>query len=204
MPASGRDEPLSAESIVAAALAVVARDGLARLTMRSVAAELDVTPMAIYYHIPDKERLLNAVLLEVARSQSPLELGDDGWEPALRRYLVSTWEALTRYPGVSDHLLSLPLLGTTPRGVDAGVAFFEDAGFSERAARLAWSFALTYLHGRLSVDARLHGEVGRPVRFRGISARDHFEFGVDAIIAGLRELLHDPSAREPAATRTGI
>ncbi|MGD9797479.1 MAG: hypothetical protein AB7V15_05150, partial [Acidimicrobiia bacterium] len=64
-------------------------------------------------------------------------------------------------------------------------------------AMLAWSFTETYLHGRLSVDARLHGhdasdrpggtdhlEFGVELR-----ARDYVEYAVDTLIEGLRARL---------------
>jgi AcrR family transcriptional regulator len=52
---------LSREPIVAAALALVERDGWEALSMRRLAVELDVWPMAIYRHFSDKEDLLAAV-----------------------------------------------------------------------------------------------------------------------------------------------
>ena len=52
---------LSREPIVAAALELVDRDGWDALSMRRLAVELDVWPMAIYRHFSDKEDLLAAV-----------------------------------------------------------------------------------------------------------------------------------------------
>jgi AcrR family transcriptional regulator len=52
---------LSREPIVTAALELVERDGWEALSMRRLAVELDVWPMAIYRHFSDKEDLLAAV-----------------------------------------------------------------------------------------------------------------------------------------------
>jgi TetR/AcrR family transcriptional regulator, tetracycline repressor protein len=188
---ANRVAPLSREVILDAALRVTEREGFDRLTMRALASELGVTPMAIYYHVPDKESLVSLVVDEIHAQQGSLELGDDGWEASLRRYITSQWEVLARYPGVGAHLLDQPLLGGTPDSIARGMAFFEAAGFSPRRARLAWSFAMTYLHGRLSVDARLHGRAPAAVKVAGIRSKDYVAFGVDAVVEGLRAMLVD-------------
>jgi AcrR family transcriptional regulator len=60
--------PLKREQIVAAALALVDREGLKALSMRRLGAELGVDPMAVYYHIPNKEALLDAIVEAVMAS----------------------------------------------------------------------------------------------------------------------------------------
>jgi AcrR family transcriptional regulator len=54
--------PLKREKIVSTALALVDRDGLNALSMRKLGAELGVDPMAVYYHIPNKQALLDAIV----------------------------------------------------------------------------------------------------------------------------------------------
>jgi TetR/AcrR family tetracycline transcriptional repressor len=179
-----RNVPLSREVIVSAALDLAERDGLDRLTMRALASQLGVTPMAIYYHVPDKEALVDLVVDEVHTRQVPLELTDEGWEVCLRRRLLAQWEQLVRYPGLGSHLSNQPGMGASQQSIEAGVAFFEAAGFSNRSARLAWSFAITYLHGRLNVDARMRGRSSSG-KVAGIKAKDYVAFGVDAVIAGI-------------------
>ena len=191
---------LSREVIIEAALRVTGRDGFDRLTMRSLATELGVTPMAIYYHVPDKDALVSLVVAEVYSSLSPLRLGEDGWEEPLRRYLLSEWEQLARYPGLGAYLLNQPSLGTTPGSIARGVAFFEAAGFPPRTARLAWSFAMTYLHGRLSVDARSRGTGSQIVKVAGIRSKDYVDFGVETLVAGLKVML-DEAGREDVRGR---
>ncbi len=76
--------PLTREQIVAAALALVDREGLAALTMRRLAAELGVGPMTLYYHVPDKgaleDLILDAVMGEVdfAADDPSLDLEERG------------------------------------------------------------------------------------------------------------------------------
>lgn len=56
------DEPLSHERIVSTALALVDEEGLPALSMRRLAAALGVDPMAIYYYLPNRAALEDAIV----------------------------------------------------------------------------------------------------------------------------------------------
>src|ERR1700729_255933 len=62
---SAADNPsrpkLDREVVVDAALQVADTEGLEAVTIRRLAQELSVTPMALYWHFKDKEALLGAV-----------------------------------------------------------------------------------------------------------------------------------------------
>jgi len=64
-PALARTERLSRDEIVSRALELVRDNGLDALSMRRLANELGVTPMAIYHHLPDKPALLYAMIERV-------------------------------------------------------------------------------------------------------------------------------------------
>lgn len=53
---------LSRELVVSTAVRLADRDGLAALTMRALAAECGVKPMALYHHIANKEAILDAIV----------------------------------------------------------------------------------------------------------------------------------------------
>ncbi|GAA3526707.1 TetR/AcrR family transcriptional regulator [Amycolatopsis ultiminotia] len=57
----GESAGLTRETVVAAAEAVAERGGVAKLSLRAVAAELGVSPTAIYNHVRDRDELLDAV-----------------------------------------------------------------------------------------------------------------------------------------------
>ncbi len=69
-----REGPLTRERIVRAALGLVDRDGLKALSMRRLGAALGVDPMAVYYHLPNKEALLDALVEAV---MAEIDLGVD-------------------------------------------------------------------------------------------------------------------------------
>jgi TetR/AcrR family transcriptional regulator, tetracycline repressor protein len=189
MTRSARTHSLTREEIVEAALRLLRRDGLSKLTMRAVASEMGVTPMAVYHYIDSKEDLLRLAYAEISApwGQAPLLLAGQDWEDSLRSFLMSIWEGLAQYPGLGAYLIELPNINVTPQGLALGIRFFEDAGFPPVQARLAWSFALTYIHGRISVDAHLGHKPEAP-RLEGLRAHDYVTFGVEGVILGLRAI----------------
>lgn len=56
------------DQLAAAALAVIDRDGLPGLSMRAVAAELGISPMALYRYVPGREEL-EALVVELVLSR---------------------------------------------------------------------------------------------------------------------------------------
>lgn len=187
-PRPTRENQLSEEEIVAAALRLAVRDGLDQLTMRGLAAELGVTPMAAYHYVPSKEALLHLVVTNVLSTAKPLASGPEDWDGQLREHGLATWEKLSKYPGIGAYLLSQHDLGVTNQGMQFGIAFFQSIGFPAREAALAWATYNSFIFGRVTVTAKLHGRRGVP-RPAGLSARDHFEFGLETVIAGLRSQL---------------
>src|SRR5215216_3902704 len=59
---AGQRAGLSRELVLAAARRIADEEGVDRLTMRRLAAELGVLPNALYTYVPDKEALLDALL----------------------------------------------------------------------------------------------------------------------------------------------
>ena len=60
--AERRRPRLSRERVVEAALAIADADGLGALTIRSLATELGVKPMSVYYHVAGKDDILAALV----------------------------------------------------------------------------------------------------------------------------------------------
>ena len=83
---------MSAERIVDVALEIVDRDGVDGLTMRGLAAKLGVAVTAIYWHVGDKEALLDAVADRVATEFGAITVR--GADPVAR--IVSLGHSLRR------------------------------------------------------------------------------------------------------------
>jgi AcrR family transcriptional regulator len=185
-PASGRETPLSRDEVVDAALELTRAVGVRGLTMRGLANALGVSPMATYHYVANKQELVQLVAEAVSSTWPRLEPSDQPWDEALRRHLIMIWETLRRYPGLGTHLMDQPASGITHGTIDSGIDFFRAAGFSPTEAMLAWSLTETYLHGRLSIEARLHGLVDPPGMHEGLRGRNYVEYAVDTLIDGLR------------------
>ncbi|MGE3660685.1 MAG: TetR/AcrR family transcriptional regulator [Pseudonocardia sp.] len=94
-----RPRSLTVDQLVGAALAVVDREGLAALTMRSVARELGVATMGLYRYVADRQALELLVVDHVFRSVD-LALPDAGWQERVRVLLDRTRVAVARHPAV--------------------------------------------------------------------------------------------------------
>lgn len=80
--------PLSPERVVDAALGILRSDGLDALTVRGLAGKLGVAVTAIYWHVGDKQALLDAVIDRIVS-----ELGEvrvTGKDPATRLVSIGT------------------------------------------------------------------------------------------------------------------
>jgi AcrR family transcriptional regulator len=200
--AASRTGALSRDAIVGAALRVTAEYGTDGLTMRAVGQQLGVSAMALYHHLRNKDELIELVASEVLAGVVPLHLDTDGWEGSLRRHLRSLLEQQARYPGINRLLFERPMLGTNAGQVSEGVEFFVRAGFDESQARLAWTFMITYAHGRLSVEANLRGVDAGDHRHAEFSSADYVAYGIEATIAGIAALGPRTSARGPRGYRS--
>ncbi|HZP28541.1 MAG TPA: TetR/AcrR family transcriptional regulator [Acidimicrobiia bacterium] len=189
-------EPLGRDEIVDAAMRVTKRSGLDRLTMRALAAELDVTPMAVYHHVQNKAELLQLVADAAVAGVAvpPPETGP--WEARLAALVRELRARLAEFPGVGPYLLGsdVPTPGAD-RVVESGIAMLVDAGFGEEEATLAFTAVHNYLLGRLYVEASLRGPRLRRLRRRRsamrepsiprLSADRYFEYGLEHLIRGL-------------------
>ena len=95
-------QPLSRERVLRAAVRIADRDGLGALTMRSLARELDVEAMSLYYHVANKEAVLDGVVDVVAGEIEAAASASDGpvddWQTALRTRILAAREVLLRHP----------------------------------------------------------------------------------------------------------
>src|SRR5690348_2436203 len=109
VPVSRRDRPakspLSREALVAAALDVMRQEGLERLTMRRLAAELDTGPASLYVYVRNTAELHGAILDElVAGLEQP---GAGEWREQLIDLLSAYTELLFAHPGLARSVLML-------------------------------------------------------------------------------------------------
>ena len=187
MPAR-RNPPLTRAEVIAAAIGLTRVRGIDSVSMRTVATELGVTPMALYHHIGDKGDLVSLVA-DAVIAGVPAPSAELPWDAWLTEYHDALWKQLRSYPGVARFLLDHP---STPAGAAVRretVDVLRAAGFSGRDALLASSTFHTHLLGRLAIEVLPAGEqrADEPDwRAHGLDADAYVRHGLETVIAGLR------------------
>ncbi|MFD5432730.1 TetR/AcrR family transcriptional regulator [Kitasatospora sp. NPDC127067] len=95
--ATERRKPLNRDRVLRAAVARADQSGIEALSMRSLAQELGVVPMALYKHVANKEQLLDGMVELVVGEIDPPADGPD-WRSAIRERVLSARRALLRHP----------------------------------------------------------------------------------------------------------
>jgi AcrR family transcriptional regulator len=197
----GRRGPLSREIIVDAALAVARRDGVGGLSIRKLAAELRVTPMAVYHHLHSKEDILVGVIERVVDEAAATAHGVpcSRWQDWLRATCRAMYRALVEQPAV------IPLLGSSLRIGPGALGVLDDmltvlctAGI-DRATAMSGAHALiSYTLGAAGLQATVRpaGSIQAPTARSGdpsdladeivrLARSDLFDRGLDLLLAGL-------------------
>ncbi len=149
------DTPLTRERIVSTALTIVDRDGLDALSMRRLGAELDVDPMAIYYYIPNKDALLDAIV-EAVMAEIDLTF-DDASLPAEERIVGA---ASAYRDAMLAHVNALPIImsrgPSTPvalRPVELLIGILRDAGLPPNSAMAGMNAIAATVRGTIAMVA---------------------------------------------------
>lgn len=90
---------LSREAIVERALAIADTEGLAAVTVRRIAVDFGVTPMALYWHVRNKDELLAAMGDQFFEGLSVPPVED--WLDELRAIMAVLVESLRRHPAAA-------------------------------------------------------------------------------------------------------
>jgi AcrR family transcriptional regulator len=112
-PAPG---PLSRERIVRAAVAIADKEGLAEVSLRKVAAKLNVGPMRLYTYTATKEGLLELMVDSIYGEIAGKEPARGDFRKTLRSIAERTRQAASKHPWFVDLLGRRPHLG--PNALD--------------------------------------------------------------------------------------
>src|ERR1700722_17200760 len=132
---------LSKRAVVGRALKLADADGLDALTIRKLAQDLGVTPMALYWHFRSKEDLLEGMgergWSEVDMNVAPAA----AWPDQLRAMLESLVRVLRAHPSASQLLLVAEKRNESAlRAAETALSLLRGAGFDpEHASAIARS-----------------------------------------------------------------
>jgi len=129
--------------IVACAIALADAEGLEAVTIRRLAQEQGVTPMAMYWHFSDKDSLLDGMAESLVAAVKLPEPTDQPWDEQLHGILAAFLDAIRPHPAVAG--LALRRILTSPSGLalaEQALDLIRSAGFSDEWAAQAGSFLL--------------------------------------------------------------
>ncbi|PSK64301.1 Tetracycline repressor protein class E [Micromonospora sp. MH33] len=125
-----RRAPLSRDRILRAAIALADLAGIESLSMRNLAQDLGVVPMALYKHVANKDELLGGMIDVVVGEIDP-PVPDADWKHAVRRRILSAREVLRRHPwaplAIESRNMATPAILAY---LDSMVAAFRAGGLS--------------------------------------------------------------------------
>lgn len=209
---------LTPETVVGRALVLADSAGLEGVTIRRLAKDLGVTPMALYWHFRNKDELLDAMMGRIFAEVDPALRDSAAWVEQFRELMQSLAGALRAHPGVA------PLFATRTNSSESSLRFTEVAlgvlrrgGFSPTEATQVSRHALSTIvnlvvggPGFIAPEgsgelldarrrARLYLEALPPERYPRLveaavplSAPEdpgaYYRFGLDLLLAGVEEM----------------
>jgi AcrR family transcriptional regulator len=137
------------DAILDAAVALADEHGLAAVSMRSVAARVGLTPMALYPHIGSKAALLDGMMGRILGELLPTSAAEADWRERLTDLAHAARRLTKQRPWAATLLLSRPSVAPdSVRVVDGIYQALLEAGVPDaevpRLERLVSTFVLGY------------------------------------------------------------
>ncbi|WP_436522066.1 TetR/AcrR family transcriptional regulator [Actinoplanes sp. HUAS TT8] len=152
-PVRGPQPTLSLDRIVAAAIEIADRDGLAALSMARLAERLGCAPMSLYRHVANKDELL--VFMQDAAPGEPPEL-PAGWRDGLATWARALRAVLYAHPWILQATTGRPPLEPGQLAwLDRGLAAFAGTPLSHDERGQMVMAALYLARGEAHINAVL-------------------------------------------------
>ncbi len=152
---AGERAPLSAERVIDGAVALADEIGLDAFTIRKLAEAIDVKPMTIYHHLPNKEAIIDGMVDRVF-DEIDLPPTDLDWRTAITDRCRSMRRVLADHPWASPLMESRTNPGpATLRHHDAVLGCLRRAGFSLGLTAHAYATIDAFLYGFALQEATL-------------------------------------------------
>lgn len=214
-------KPLSTARVLQAAVALADDAGLEGFSMRRLAQELGVVPMALYKHVANKDELLDG-MVDLVFAEIELPSPELDWREALRRRAFSARQALKRHGWAIGIMESRTPGPASLRNHDAVMGCLRGAGLPFAMAIHAYSVQDAYIYGFALQERDLAFETpasaGEAARRRaqtldaaerypylaeiaaklpgsGYDSAVEFAWGLDLILDGLERLREESAAR---------
>jgi AcrR family transcriptional regulator len=181
------------ESVISAAIELLDEHGLPELTMRRLAAVLDVQPSALYWHVENKQTLLAAVADRILGNARPSPGPDAAWRDAASTEAATIRDALLTYRDGAEVVLSTRALGLGAEEAHARLVSALRRGHDAETSELAATALLHLVLGDASLaQQRLQADsLGVVAPHTGLDsiiqpdADAAFRLGVELLLSGL-------------------
>jgi AcrR family transcriptional regulator len=176
--------PLTARDILVTALRIIDEEGADALSMRHLARELGVEAMSLYHHFPNKDAILEGVVVLALEAEAPPAPVGAGWEGPVRAAVLGFRRVLVNHPNVLPVMAAHP--PTTPGTsayIEGPLRFLLATAFAPADASDLFQavFALAFGHAMLSTSYTAIEQEGLPsVRFTETS----FSRTLDVLLEG--------------------
>ncbi len=209
---------LTPRTVVEGALALADAEGLKAVTIRRLAEDLGVTPMALYWHFHSKDELLDGVAASIFEE---IDLSVDAsatWQEQLRALLGSMVSVLRAHSSTAILLSTLTVSSESGlRTTEVALDILRRGGFSPTEATQIARHALSTITNLVSGEpgvvareesgklidarrrARLFLESLSPERYprlvesatplsEGVDPDAYFAFGLDLLLTGIEAM----------------
>jgi AcrR family transcriptional regulator len=223
---------VSRERIRRTAVALADRYGIGSVSMRRIAHELGVVPMALYKHVANKEEILDGMVETIlGEIEPPADEAD--WKSAVRGRILSARQALLRHPWAARVIESRNDPGPAMLAyMDSIIGLFVVGGFSidltHHALHALGNRILGYTQDLFDDDAEVDPEVeaemyaamadtyphiyelarsvyhddSTVVGGRGCDDQFEFEFALDLLLDGIERIKERGDRARPVPGRT--
>jgi AcrR family transcriptional regulator len=183
---------ISRSQIVEAALRSLRTTGFEQMTIRSLAADLNVAPMSLYRYIRDKDDLMDEVVEELLIQSQPMPATEGTWQARLTVAAEGLRRLLVEEPGALYVYLRHPVISPTAiRRMEMMLKILREAGYDTASSKTAYAALQTYTVGFAALETSRAGWVppektGRMAKeLLVITSPQHFASGLRYLLAGI-------------------
>jgi AcrR family transcriptional regulator len=173
---AGRRVPVTVERIVSTALALIDREGLQRLSMRNLAAELGTGTTTLYRHLASKDEVLALVADEIiGEAQIERPMSDASWRQVIEDVARSLRETLVSHPNaVPLFAVSVPVGPNALRARNLVLGLLRGHGLSPKLSADVLVAVLHHVLASALLDPMVEFRVGEPSNPPTLSLRDFY------------------------------
>ncbi|GHG91361.1 TetR/AcrR family transcriptional regulator [Streptomyces lanatus] len=196
---------LSRGAIVAAAVRIADAEGIAALSMRRLATELDSGVMSLYRHVANKDTLLTAITRAACDEHPYPEPAPPDWREAMRLAARLDWEVYCTHPWAlvtsssARHFSDTSCLDWM---VDALADLTDDPDLARSFSIAVWSYVQGVCIQHLAQQLLSGGD--KPEQSPLRATEDDFDLGLETLLDGMeqRAARHRSDDADTPFTRT--